>query len=127
MKKFYSNSDIPKVKIRLENADMSLYKISNLINEPKTTVAKVFNPNKYTYSKNKINQILTKITEFLDGYENESEESPETTVPVNPELSLKLFKLGLDSKCFTPEEKLQLALAHKKLTESKNQNKNNHE
>lgn len=121
MKKFYSTSDIPKIKIRLKKEDMSLYKISTLINEPKTTVAKVFNPDKYKYSKNKINQILTKITEFLDGYGNKPNSDSETLISVNPELSLKLFKLGLDSKSFTPDEKLQLALAHKKLTESKNE------
>lgn len=127
MKKIYSTSDIPKVKNRLENADMSLYKISQLINEPKTTVAKAFNPEKYKYSKNKINQILSKITDFLDGFENETKPDSKTTIPIDTELSLKLFKLGLDSKVFSPEEKLQLALAHKKLTEFKNQNKNQNE
>lgn len=127
MKKFYSTSDIPKVKNRLENADMSLYKISQLINEPKTTVAKAFNPEKYQYSKNKINQILSKITDFLDGFENETKPDSNTNIPIDTELSLKLFKLGLDSKAFSPEEKLQIALAHKKLTEFKNQNKNQNE
>lgn len=46
---------------------MSLYKISQLINEPKTTVAKAFNPEKYKYSKNKINQMMKTPISYYGG------------------------------------------------------------
>lgn len=127
MKKFRGIEYLKKTEEALQRASISLYEISVKIDEPKSTLYKIFNPDKYRYSEEKTMLILNKINEYLDCQDDTIKPSPETTVPVNPELSLKLFKLGLDSKVFTPEEKLQLALAHKKLTESKNQNQNNHE
>lgn len=113
---------IDETSERLLKQGISLYKISEILGEPKSTIQNMFNGHS-KYSDRKINSVLKRINSYLD----ELESTPETTVPVNPDLSLKLFRLGLDSKVFTPEEKLQLALAHKKLTESKNQNQNNHE
>lgn len=101
---------------RLKNQKISFYKIAQIIGEPESTIHNIFKGH-CKYGEGKIHSILIKINNYL----SELESSPETTVPVNPDLSLKLFKLGLDSKSFTPEEKLQLALAHKKLTESKNE------
>jgi len=107
---------------RLKNQKISFYKIAHILEEPESTIHNIFKSHS-KYSDEKIQNILMKINNYL----NELESTPETTVPVDNELSLKLFKLGLDSKVFSPEEKLQLALAHKKLTESKNQNKNQNE
>lgn len=101
---------------RLQTANISFYRIARIIEEPESTIHNIFKGH-CKYADRKITSILNRINSYLD----ELESSPETTVPVNPDLSLKLFKLGLDSKSFTPEEKLQLALAHKKLTESKNE------
>jgi len=107
---------------RLKNQKISFYKIAHILEEPESTIHNIFKSHS-KYSEVKIQDILLKINNYL----NELESTPETPVPVNPELFLKLVKLGLDSKSFTPEEKLQLALAHKKLTEFKNQNKNQNE
>lgn len=128
MKKFSPIDYLTKTEKALQSASISLYEISTKIEEPKSTLYKIFNPGKYSYSEEKTMLILNKINDYLNGLKGNSATSEDVSlVQVNPELSLKLLKLGLDSKVFSPEEKLKIALAHQQLIEFKNQNKNQNE
>lgn len=120
MRNFLPKSDIPHTRKRLKDANLSLYRIADIISEPRVTVAKIFNPEKYKYSEEKVNTILEKINSYLDELEGKKLTKGISDNPHNSELFIKLYRLGLDSKCFTPEEKLKLAIAHKELKEKHN-------
>lgn len=116
------------VSERLKIANISLYKIALLVDEPKSTVFKIFK-GKAKYTDERIKVILDKIVSYL----NELEESKNgvkkldwdmiTCATEDPELFIKLYALGLDSKAFTPDEKYKLAVAYKKLTDSQTKQK----
>lgn len=101
--------------MRLNKANISFYKIAKIIDEPKSTVQNIFKDSS-NYSTEKVESIISRINTYLDELNNEliSEGNED------PELFIKLYALGLDSKSFTPDEKYKLAVAYKKLTDSKN-------
>jgi hypothetical protein len=103
------------VSDRLKIAKISLYKIALLIDEPKSTVFKIFK-GKAKYTDERIKVILDKIVSYLN--EQAENELLTTDAFEDPELYIKLFALGLDSKGFTPDEKYKIAIAYKKLTDS---------
>ena len=102
------NIDTSETLARLKMANISVYKIAREINEPKSTIANILSGH-CKYSEDKIESILEKINIYLDEFEFE----------IDPKMMIKLFSLGLDSKNFSPEEKYQLAIAYKKLKDSK--------
>ncbi len=94
---------------KLLEAKISIYRISQVLDEPESTLHKIFKSENTKYSEERVITILDKINLYLS-------ESQDTD---DPDLFIKLYALGLDSKVFTPDEKYKLAVAYKKLTDSK--------
>lgn len=109
-------STIESTLKRLSELNMTIYKLPEIIDEPKSTIYAIFKRNP-KYSEEKVNTILEKINSYLDELEGKKLTKGISDNPHNSELFIKLYRLGLDSKCFTPEEKLKLAIAHKELKE----------
>lgn len=99
---------------RLKEANISFYKIAAIIKEPQSTVQNIFKAHN-KYSDDRVKSIIDKINAHLDD-PNPDIDYLETD---SPDLFIKLYALGLDSKAFTPDEKYKLAVAYKKLTDSK--------
>lgn len=120
MKNIYSTDTLAKTHKRLEDADISFYKIAKIIDEPESTIQNIFKDH-CKYANERIESILKKINNYLDVYNAvEAQDSAlNNIVADDSDLFIKLYALGLDSKTFTPDEKYKLAVAYKKLTDSK--------
>jgi cyanate lyase len=112
-----------EVSKRLKNANISFYKIALKIDEPKSTIQNLFS-GQSNYAEERVKSILDKINLYLDELEESKNGVKKldwdmiTCATEDPELFIKLYALGLDSKAFTPDEKYKLAVAYKKLTDS---------
>jgi len=101
---------------KLNNANISYYKIAKIIDEPESTIQNIFKGH-CKYSEEKVLSIIERINKHLDSdVVNEMVKH----APEDPDLFIRLYALGLDSKAFTPDEKYKLAVAYKKLTDLKN-------
>lgn len=105
-----------KVSERLKSANISFYKIARIIDEPESTIQNIFKGHN-KYAEDRIQTIMDMINSYLDEIEKEKTD-PSLIFQNDPEVFIRLYKLGLDSKAFTPDEKYQLAVAYKKLTDS---------
>lgn len=101
---------------KLINANISYYKIAKIIDEPESTVQNIFKGH-CKYSEEKVLSVLERINKYLD---YDPVEDMVKNAPEDPDLFIRLYALGLDSKSFTPDEKYKLAVAYKKLTDLKN-------
>lgn len=92
------------------------YQIFKALDEPKSSIYKFLKGEK-VYTEEKEKEIFERINDMLDydPADKMIEQSPE-----DPDLFIRLYALGLDSKSFTPDEKYKLAVAYKKLTDLKN-------
>lgn len=108
--------------LSLKNAHISVYKISQILDEPESTIHRILNPGKEKYSEERVLKILDRINKHLDSQSNDHDpvEDMINHAPEDPDLFIRLYALGLDSKAFTPDEKYKLAVAYKKLTDLKN-------
>lgn len=100
---------------KLLEAKISFYRIAKVLSEPEPTIHNIFKSEKAKYSEERVIEIMDRINSHIDEL-NSDLESHETG---SPDLFIKLYALGLDSKAFTPDEKYKLAVAYKKLTDSK--------
>lgn len=99
---------------KLFKANISYYRIAKKIGEPKSTVQNIFK-DPSNYANERVDSILTKINAYL----NDLNDDLISEGNEDPDLFIKLYALGLDSKAFSPDEKYKLAVAYKKLTDSK--------
>lgn len=106
--------------LRLKEANVSIYKISKIIEEPEPTLHNILKTKKTKYSEERVLTILKGIDDYLDG-RDKIESDVDLGLSMNIPTYTKLLEVGLNSRVFTPEEKLYLAQMYKKLTDIKNQ------
>lgn len=95
---------------------ITAYKISTELGEPMSSIYAFLKGGK-VYTEEKEKEIMERINDMLD---YDSVEDMVKHAPEDPDLFIRLYALGLDSKSFTPDEKYKLAVAYKKLTDLKN-------
>lgn len=117
------------VKEKMALKGITAYRISKELDEPMSSIYNFLNGEK-VYTDNKAIEIIERINDFLEYDPEESENEVNkfngdmiTCSTEDPELFIKLYALGLDSKAFTPDEKYKLAVAYKKLTDSQTKQK----
>ena len=106
--------DLSAIKDKMISRGITAYRLAKKLDEPISSIYNLLKGEK-VYSDSKVKEIVERIDTFLNADDSESiQEELE-----NPDLFIKLYALGLDSKTFTPDEKYKLAVAYKKLTDSK--------
>jgi predicted transcriptional regulator len=106
--------DVSAIKEKMILKGFTAYKIAKELDEPQSSIYNFLNGEK-VYADSKAKEVIKRIDDFL----NTELIDEEFDTPQDPDLFIKLYALGLDSKVFTPDEKYKLAVAYKKLTDSK--------
>lgn len=117
---------------KLTEANITIYRIAQVLDEPEPTLHNIFKSQKAKYSEDRVIEIMDRIHAYLSDLEGDQLKKKiesEIKIPGNsdcPEifthydLYIKLFEIGLNSKSFTPEDKLRFAIWHRTLTAFKN-------